>query len=249
MNCSNKLKNNNLGISRVGCYKHISLVGGLRPDRMCDNFSSIWMEIGLPGKRKFLLCQLYREWQYIGQPDGTSRGIPAQLDRWITFIDQWERAFDTGKEVIVMGDCNLDYLRFNDAGHMQPLVDLILEKIYPHGVQHLVQTPTHSLLGQRDSCLDHIYTNTPDKISRAVVTVKGSSDHRLILATRFSKSLEQNIRYSKKRSYKNFCEEAFLREVEKISWWEVYAFEDVDTAVDIFTKKLMDILDRTKYAA
>ena len=47
--------------------------------------------------------------------------------------------------------------------------------------------------------------------------------------------------------------------MEKISWWEVYACEDVDTAVDIFTRKLTDILDkmapvkkfqiRTKYAA
>ena len=110
---SNTLGNNDLGISRVVCYKHISLVGGLRPDLMCDNFSSIWMEIGLPGKRKFLVCQLYREWQYLGQPDGTSRGIPAQLDRWITFLDQWERALDTGKEVIMMGDFNLDYLRYD----------------------------------------------------------------------------------------------------------------------------------------
>ena len=113
-------------------------------------------------------------------------GIPAQLDRWITFLDQWERALDTGKEVIVIGDCNLDYLRFNDAGQMQPLIDLILEKIYPYGVQQLVQTPTDSWPGQRDNCLDHIYTNTPDKISRAVVAVRGSSDHRLVLATRCS---------------------------------------------------------------
>ena len=143
-----------------------------------------------------------------------------------------------------MGDCNLDYLRFNDAGPMQPLVDLILEKIYPHGVQQLVQTPTHSWPGQRESCLDHIYTNTPDKRSRAVVAVRGSSDHRLILATRCSKSMKQNIRYCKKRSYKDFSEEAFLKEVEKISWWEVYACEDVDTAVDIFTRKLTDILDK-----
>ena len=54
---SNTLGNNNLGISRVVCYKHISLVGGLRPDLMCDNFSSIWMEIGLPRKRTFRVCQ------------------------------------------------------------------------------------------------------------------------------------------------------------------------------------------------
>ena len=34
------------------------------------------------------------------------------------------------------------------------------------------------------------------------------------------------------------------KELENISWWEAYASEDVDVAVDIFTKKLTDILDR-----
>ena len=176
----------------------------------------------------------------------------------MTFLDQWERALDTGKEVIVLGDCNLDFLKFNDAGQLQPLVDLVLERIYPHGVQQLVKVPTRSWPGQQPSCLDHIYTNTPEKISIAQTFIRGSSDHKLILATKLSKSIKENIRYVKKRSYKSFNEEAFLTEVEKISWWEVYACGDVDIAVDIFTRKLTDILDimapintvqiRTKYA-
>ena len=241
---SKTFDNDDLGVSRVVCYKHTSLVGGLREDLMSDNFSSIWMEIGLPRKKKILVCQLYREWQHLGQTDRTSSSIPAQLDRWISFLDQWERAIDTGKEVIVMGDCNLDYLKFSDIGQLQSLVDLMYERIFPHGVQQCVKVPTRSWPGQKDSCLDHIYTNTPDKISQAEVRFMGSSDHKLVMATRFSKSFKQNIRYCKKRSYKNFNEEDFLREVENISWWEVYASEDVDVAVDIFTKKLTDILDR-----
>ena len=35
-----------------------------------------------------------------------------------------------------------------------------------------------------------------------------------------------------------------MDEVEDISWWEVYASQDVDEAVDIFTKKLPNILDK-----
>ena len=108
---SKTLENDDLAISRAVCYKHIALVGGIRADLMCDSFSSIWMEIDLPRKRKFLVCQLYREWQYPGQPDDSSRSIPSQLNRWVTFLDQWERALDTGKEVIVLGDCNLDFLK------------------------------------------------------------------------------------------------------------------------------------------
>ena len=72
----------------------------------------------------------------------------------------------------------------------------------------------------------------------------GSSDHRLIIATRYAKNIRANIRYCKKRSYTNFDEKLFMEEVGKISWWDVYACNDVDMAVEIFTKKLTDILDK-----
>ena len=166
------LDNINLKTSRVVVYKHTSIVAKIRDDLMSDKFSSIWLEVGFPGKTKFLVCNLYREWQYLGQPDSVSLGIPAQLERWLTFLVQWERALGTGKEVIVMGDCNLDFLKFDDAGQLQPLVDLVLENIYPHGVQQLVQVPTRSWPGQQDSCVDHIYTNTLDKISNAQAFVR-----------------------------------------------------------------------------
>ena len=258
---SKTIDNDQLQVSRVVCYKHQSLVGKVREDLMSDEFSSIWLEIGLPGKRKFLVCQLYREWRYLGQPDRGehSHSIQEQMRRWVIFLEQWEQALATGKEVIVLGDCNLDFLKFDRAGVLQPLVDSMMQRIYPHGVVQCVQGPTHTWPGQVPSGLDHIYTSVPEKLSQAQVKVCGSSDHKLILATRYSKNIRDNIRYCKKRSYKNFDQNKFLEEVNKISWWDVYSCTDVDMAVDIFTKKLTDILDRmapvrkfqirTKYAA
>jgi hypothetical protein len=122
-----------------------------------------------------------------------------------------------------------------------------------------VQGPTHSWPGQTHSGLDHINTNVPDKLSPVQVKFCGSSDHRLILATRYARNIRSSIRYCKKRLYRNFGENLFLQEVEKISWLDVYACNDVDIAVDIFTKKLTDNLDKmaivkkfqiwTKYSA
>ena len=134
-----------------------------------------------------------------------------------------------------------DYHKFSDAGQLQPLVDLLFEKIYPHGVQQCIKSSTHSW---QSSCIDHVYTNSPEKIAEVKVNNRGSSDHKLILVTRNSRSMKQNIRYCKRRSYKYFSEVQFLREVEKISWWEVYACQDVDVAVHVFTRRLTDILDR-----
>ena len=93
----------------------------------------------------------------------------------------------------------------------------MFEKIYPHGVVQCVHEPTHSWPGHVSSGLDHIYTNVPEKLSPAQTIFIGSSDHRLILATRYAKNIRQNIRYCKKRSYKSFDEAKFLEEVDKIS--------------------------------
>ena len=59
------------------------------------------------------------------------------------FLDQWERALQTGKEVIVLGDINLDFLKFERAGVLQPLVDAMFERVYIHGVAQCVQEATH----------------------------------------------------------------------------------------------------------
>ena len=128
---SKTFENEQLRISRVVGYKHQSMVGKVREDLMDDNFSSIWLELGLPRKRKFLVCQLYREWQYLGQDDHSSRSVQAQFLRWSVFLNQWERALNSGKEVVVIGDFNLEFSRLRNIGQLQPLADQLVEQIYP----------------------------------------------------------------------------------------------------------------------
>ena len=149
-----------LKISRVVVYKHTSLVAKVREDLMSDKFSSIWLEIGFPGRAKFLVCNLYRDWQYLGQTDHSSLQISEQLARWVIFLDQWERALDSGKEVVVMGDFNLDFLSFHrtdlcsnsQAHRLKPLVEEMFTKIVPHGVKQCVVGPTRQgRVGQADS--------------------------------------------------------------------------------------------------
>ena len=85
---SKSIEDDQLKVSRVVCYKHQSMVGKVRTDLMDREFSSIWLELGLPRKKKFLVCQLYREWQYLGQADNSSRSIPEQLARWSIFLNK-----------------------------------------------------------------------------------------------------------------------------------------------------------------
>ena len=140
---SKTMSNVNLQISRVVVYKHTSVVAKVREDLMSNNFSSIWLEVGFPGRTKILVCNLYRDWQYLGQTDHSSLSISEQQARWVIFMEQWEKALDTGKESVVMGDFNIDFLNFyrtdlptnSQAYRLKPLVDELFSCVVPHGVK------------------------------------------------------------------------------------------------------------------
>ena len=78
---SNTIDNPQLKYSRISVYVHNDIHKKIRHDLMNDTFSSIWLELGLPRQKKILVCQAYREWQYLDQSDDSSLSIPAQLLR------------------------------------------------------------------------------------------------------------------------------------------------------------------------
>ena len=79
----------------------------IRADLMDPNINSIWFEMGLRNKKKILINQVYREWQQLGASETVS--IPKQLVRWGQYLTMWEKALDTGMEVLCMGDFNLSH--------------------------------------------------------------------------------------------------------------------------------------------
>ena len=247
------MDNVNLQYSRVVVYKHSSIISKVREDLMSPKFSSIWLECGLPRKRKFLVCNLYREWQYLGQgADKSSRDAQQQLARWIVFIEQFERALDTGMEVYCMGDVNLDFLTWTKTDlepehktvKQKKLIVELFDRILSRGVKQRVRSATRSWPGQANSGLDHFYTNSPNKISEVQVHFEGSSDHKILHAVRFSTKIKSHVKYVKKRSYRNFDKNSFLTDFHKISWWSLYFTEDVKEAVDVFTSTFSDLLDK-----
>jgi hypothetical protein len=68
----------------------------------------------------------------------------------LLFIEAWEKILNEGKEVMVLGDINLAFLKWNMAKlpasdssvKLKQLSKLIFSSIFPHGVSQLVSTPT-----------------------------------------------------------------------------------------------------------
>ena len=124
-----------------------------------------------------------------------------------------------------------------------PLVTALFDNIIPHGFVQLVTQATRFMSGREPSGLDHIYTNRPEKMSEVQVVFRGSSDHRLVLSTRYTKSVIGKRRILRKRCFKHFKADKFLEDLAKVSWWDVYMTTEVNNALKIFNEKLLSILD------
>ena len=250
---SKTLQNPLLNTSRCTVFVHKDVVVKERKDLETDNFSSVWLELGLPKHKKILVAHIYREWQYLHQGhDRSSGSITAQFGRWNSFLEKWEEAIMEEKEVHCMGDTNIDFLKWKDPsqpgeqdkGRLKPLITQLFDRIISHGFVQLITGPTRVQRGQTPSGLDHYYTNRPQRVNNIHAFYQGSSDHKLIFAVRHSEVKFSKARITMKRSYKNFNPDLFLEEVRRISWWEVYSCEDVENATELFTNKLNNILNR-----
>ena len=251
---ANTLKNPNIQMSRVVVYLSEAMSGTVREDLMCDNFSSIWVELGVQGSaKKILVSNIYRDHQWMKQgADKSSKSDHAVKTRWQTYLGQWKSALETGGEVHCLGDFNIDSSRLlSSSGQHQQLVNALLQQVVPLGVTQCAPGATWIPQGGqrgRPSGLDHHWTNRPDKISEVQALTIGHSDHKLISAVRYAKVVHIGQQYVNKRSYKRFDECKFLDEVKKVQWWPVYRCTGVDEAVEEFTRSLTSIIDRTDMA-
>ena len=92
------------GMIRLVVYIHKDITFKIRRDLMSSDLCSVWIEAGLKNKRKILINQFYREWQQLGVQN--TFDVTEQLTRWDKHLHTWERALNTGPEVICTGDYN-----------------------------------------------------------------------------------------------------------------------------------------------
>ena len=148
-------------------------------------------------------------------------------------------------ETHICGDINIDVYQGRWLCSDYPLVAIsrLVKNIcdannFDQLVQDITRVQYNSVNNTTDlSCIDHIYTNAKYRCSDPSIVSFGDSDHDLISYTRFSKNPPVPARIICKRSYKNFESSAFLADIAKIDWSEVYESTDVDEATECFTRK------------
>ena len=197
------------------------------------------------------MCHFYRE-----HANSLGYTIKAQRESLQVFLNQWDAAVYHDKanepnEIHISGDMNLNSLddRWLRADYyLISLAKLVAEACNLNNLSQLVKSPTraqyNSIKGTTDvSCIDHIYCNSPFKCSNVEVISFGNSDHNMISYTRLQKEPPQPAQTIVKRSFKNFSQHDFLKDLSNIDWTPVYMMQDVDDAVAVFSHLYLTVLD------
>ena len=154
----------------VMAFVHKDLDVERRIDMEDGNIEALWLEVNPhKSKRSLYVAGIYR-------PPSSNIDVDKKLGRNI------ENAKLRNKELIIMGDLNVDFMtsgKFCKHKLMKSLLNLNLSQ--------LVNQITRPLL---QSCLDHLWCSHPERIRQVEVLSSGMSDHLPIVAVRVYKPLK-----------------------------------------------------------
>ena len=195
-----------------------------RPDLESSHIECIWLEVKCSANSSLLLCILYRN--------------PASTLCWFDyFVSMLDNANATGRNVLLLGDFNIDMLKRNSAWDSTTAL---------FGLSQLVNTPTR-VTASTSTLIDHIYTTNIHLVQHVWVPNVGISDHFPVLCSLKSKLIKRKKlehTYLTYRSFKHFHPEAFCHDLQQASFHEVLNHTDPNNALQLWYHLFLAILNK-----
>ena len=141
------------------------------------------------------------------------------------FLYRFVLANETGNEIIILGDMNLDLLPNKKNGLVKKLTNLHRVSQF----KQLVTKPTRITEHSR-TLIDHITTNRDNFITYTDVQSSGLSGHMMVYTVRKATQPRYKPKQIKARTYRRFDPDAFIHDVSIAPWTNVYEQLDVDSS-------------------
>ena len=211
----------------VACYIRNDISFSIRGD-FSSEIENIFLDILLPKTKPILIGILYR-------PPDQSKFV----DNLSTSISQ-TCSFNV-QEVYILGDLNINLI--NSQKHTPNGIKRYKEFCSLHGIEQLLTLPTR-ITNNSSSLLDHILTNSADRISQFGIVNVGLSDHQLIYCTRkITRTRLNTHKYVKMRSLKYYSEDLYVKKLKEIDFPDYSNFKDINEAYSDFTGKVASVID------
>ena len=147
---------------------------------------------------------------------------------------------DENKEIYILGDLNCDMLKAESDSATKKIKSLY--ELYQ--LSQLIKEATRVTM-TTSSLIDHIVTNTPEKISVSGGIHTGLSDHNLVFAIGKISVTKNRENIVEIRNMKNFDNQKFIEDLMHQHWENVYFFaEDPNTKWEIWKKLFLEVLNR-----
>ena len=202
----------------VACYIKSDIAYDQRED-ILEEIENIFLNILLPNTKPILVGIIYKP------PDKTD------------FLEKFTKSLDNTNnfnvnETYILGDLNFDLLKKEETYYIKKYKDLYLM----HGFKQLIDKPTR-ITENSASLLDHVLTNSKDRVSQSGVINIGLSDHQLVYCTRkITREKFYKHKNIKVRSLKNYSQEKYLAVLREINF-------DYSESIDI-NKIYDDFIDK-----
>ena len=180
-------------------YIEVHPLGFQLKRRFCTRPRKYIFDLLLPKSKPILVGILYRP------PD--SSGFLKKLNAAISKTKNFDN-----QEVYILGDLNIDLTgsRVKNSNGIKRYKEFCSL----HGLEQLIQEPTR-ITEKSETLLDHIISNSAQKVSQHGVLNLGLSDHHMIYCTRKStKAKSFDHKHIKIRSMKNHNKDLFLKKTQ-----------------------------------
>ena len=211
----------------VACYIRKDLSFNLR-ENFSPDVENIFFDLLLPKAKPILVGILYRP--------PSSSGFLKKLDLAISKTENFDN-----QEVFILGDLNIDLM--SSRGSKSNGIKRYKEFCSLHGLRQLIQEATH-ITETSETLLDHIISNSTQKVSQHGVLNLGLSDHQMIYCTRKStRAKNYDHKYIKIRSMKNYSRELFLNKHKLLKFPSYSEFIDINAAYSHFLQLISSVID------
>ena len=149
--------------------------------------------------------------------------------------------------MVTLGDANLNALKWDEDNYEhKEMSNQVREYLADTFSFQIIKEETR-IGNSKDasSCLDHCYTDVPEKIIAAKVVGVGNSDHLGLVIKKLAKFPVSRPQTVSRRCYKNFDIRSFLTEVYTSNINQgVSESNDIDEAAEVFENSFRIILDK-----
>ena len=193
-----------------------------------SKYESLWIKVCLDKTKPIFLSVVYRP---------PSKGSDLEsTDQLCAYLKECDSKLPQIKEVFICGDLNCNMMsRYALSSKIKDLCSSL-------SLKQLIEEPTR-VTPHSSTLLDLIMTNSVN-ISKAGVIDPGVSDHSLVYVIRKFKRPKGEPKIIRVRSFKNFVDDDFLRDLRNSDWSYFLNLTDLDQSCDIFNSIVKTVADK-----